>query len=60
MASGDTEYSTPDPQPLTMALDTLGVAPEDAYYVGDSTVDVKASYHAGRMLCWGRLGGNGL
>ena len=47
VASGDTEYSTPDPQPLTMALDTLGVAPEDAYYVGHSTVDVKASYHAG-------------
>ena len=47
VASGDTEYPKPDPQPLKMALDTLGVAPEDAYYVGASTVDVEASYYAG-------------
>lgn len=44
---GDTKLHKPDPEPLNAALAVLKVAPEDAYHVGDASIDVEASYHAG-------------
>lgn len=51
LASGD-EYARPKPEPDAL-LDTarrLGVAPEDAVMVGDSSADAKAARAAGMML----------
>jgi len=47
VAAGDTTRYKPDPEPLEKALELLGVAPADAYYVGDAKEDFEASYHAG-------------
>ena len=47
VAWDDTEHHKPDPAPIEMALDQLGVDAEHAYFVGDSIEDVEASYHAG-------------
>lgn len=37
----------PDPEPLWMALDQLGLTPEDAVYLGDTPLDVRAAHAAG-------------
>ena len=37
----------PDPEGILKALDALGVAPEDAIYVGDAPIDIQASRAAG-------------
>lgn len=43
----DTESPKPNPEPINMALDELGADAEQAWFVGDSIVDVEACYHAG-------------
>ena len=51
LASGD-QFARPKPEPDAL-LDTaqrLGVAPEDALMVGDSSADAKAARAAGMML----------
>ena len=49
VAYHDTERHKPDPEPIEAALEELGVAPEDAYHIGDSPIDTEASFHAGVM-----------
>jgi HAD superfamily hydrolase (TIGR01549 family) len=47
VAYDDTSQHKPDPAPLLLALEKLGCPPEQAYYVGDATTDVQASFRAG-------------
>lgn len=47
----DTELRKPDPAPILHALDLLGLAPEQAIYVGDGPQDIKAARAAG-MDCF--------
>ena len=47
VAWDDTEQHKPDPEPIIKALKELGVKPNHACHVGDATIDVQASYHAG-------------
>ncbi len=54
----ETERHKPDPQPLELALERLGVSPEDAAYVGDSPFDMRAAKAAGVhaiAVTWGRI-----
>ena len=37
----------PDPRGLLLALERLAVAPADAIYVGDTTIDAEAAANAG-------------
>lgn len=41
------ERRKPDPEGLLMCVDALGVAPEDAVYVGDTPLDIQAARAAG-------------
>lgn len=43
----DTTRHKPDPAPLLLALEQLGVAPEHAIYVGDSPHDAACAHAAG-------------
>ncbi len=46
-------YAKPDPRILHVALDALGVAPNEAVYVGDDRrVDGGAAAAAGVAFCW--------
>ncbi len=52
----DTETHKPDPAPLLLAAERLGLAPEACWYVGDSTHDLIAARAAG-MRSLGALWG---
>lgn len=43
----DTENHKPHPEPLLLAAHNLGVAPEEAAYVGDAVTDMQAARSAG-------------
>lgn len=43
----DTQKHKPDPEPLFLALDKLGVNPKDAWMVGDAEPDILAGKNAG-------------
>lgn len=43
----DVGSSKPSPEGIQMALATLGIAPENAIYVGDMWVDIRAAHRAG-------------
>jgi pyrophosphatase PpaX len=47
VGADDVENPKPHPEPVLMALDRLGVLPENAYYVGDSPHDMAAGRAAG-------------
>ena len=52
----DTIRHKPDPEPLLHAAQRLGVAPEQAAYVGDAAVDLRAARAAGMSgvgVLWG-------
>jgi pyrophosphatase PpaX len=54
----DTAAHKPDPEPILLALERLGVRPEDAAYVGDSPFDVGAARAAGVFavaVSWGGM-----
>jgi pyrophosphatase PpaX len=54
----ETERHKPDPQPLLLAAERLGVSPAEAVYVGDSPFDVRAAQAAGMAsvaVTWGRI-----
>jgi pyrophosphatase PpaX len=54
----ETERQKPAPDPLLLALDRLGAAPEEAAYVGDSPYDMLAAWAAGLHavgVTWGRI-----
>lgn len=47
VCGGETERRKPDPQPLLVALERMGVPPREAAYVGDSPEDVAMARAAG-------------
>jgi pyrophosphatase PpaX len=47
VAHEDTERHKPDPDPVLLAVEKLGAAPEEAVYVGDSPFDIGAAKAAG-------------
>jgi 5'-nucleotidase len=52
----DTEHNKPYPDPLLLAVDTLGVTPAASVYVGDSPYDLQAAHGAGMRsvaVTWG-------
>jgi pyrophosphatase PpaX len=54
----ETERQKPDPAPLLLAAQRLGVDTADAAYVGDSPFDVRAAKAAGMFavaVTWGRI-----
>jgi len=53
VVSGETGISKPDPRIFHIALDRLGVRPDDAVMVGDSwTADVDGAHAAGIRAIW--------
>jgi pyrophosphatase PpaX len=56
----ETKKHKPDPEPLLLALERLGAAPDDAVYVGDAPFDVQAAKAAGLYsvgVSWGGIHG---
>jgi pyrophosphatase PpaX len=56
VASDSTQRHKPHPEPVQLALDTLGYAPADAVFVGDSPYDMEAGAAAGVRcvgVAWG-------
>lgn len=54
----ETEESKPHPEPLLVAAERLGVAPDDCAYVGDSPFDIRAARSAGMhsiAVTWGSI-----
>jgi putative hydrolase of the HAD superfamily len=50
---GETGYAKPHPKMFTMAIKSLGVAPERILFVGDDPVnDIAGSANAGMKTCW--------
>jgi phosphomannomutase len=49
---GTVETVKPDPEPLLYALDSVGVAPDQALFVGDSDSDRVAAERAGMAFQW--------
>jgi HAD superfamily hydrolase (TIGR01549 family) len=47
VCGGETERRKPDPEPLLVGLERLGVTPDQAAYVGDSPEDVQMARAAG-------------
>ena len=55
----DVHAAKPDPGGLLAAADALGIAPAQAVYIGDSTVDMKAGRNAGDTHRRGAVGQDG-
>ena len=56
VAFEDTLTHKPEPEPVQKALSALGVAPEEALYVGDSPYDIRCGKNAGvftAAVTWG-------
>jgi pyrophosphatase PpaX len=54
----ETEKHKPDPEPLLLAAERMGVDPTTAAYVGDSPFDIRAAKAAGMYavaVTWGRI-----
>jgi HAD superfamily hydrolase (TIGR01509 family) len=47
VAGADVEATKPDPEPVLVALEKAGTAPEDTIFVGDAVWDVRAATKAG-------------
>ena len=47
VCDGDAPAAKPDPRPVRVALDRLGVSPAEAVMVGDTAVDITAGLRAG-------------
>jgi HAD superfamily hydrolase (TIGR01509 family) len=47
VAGDDVEATKPDPEPVLVALEKAGTAPEDTIFVGDAVWDVRAATKAG-------------
>lgn len=47
----DTQKGKPDPEPILLGCEKLGVLPEETIYVGDSVFDMQAAKAAGTQLC---------
>ena len=57
VGSDDTKRHKPHPDPLLLALETLGAQPDEAAYVGDSPFDVQAAKAAGLFAVAAAWGG---
>jgi pyrophosphatase PpaX len=58
IAHEDTDRHKPDPEPVLVAAERLGVDPEEAAYVGDSPFDIRAAKGAGAFAVgvgWGGI-----
>ena len=58
IGSDHVERGKPAPDPILLALERMGAAPEDAVYIGDSTSDLAAGRAAGTRTAaalWGPL-----
>jgi pyrophosphatase PpaX len=56
VAMEDTDFHKPDPRPLLLALERIGASADDAVYIGDAVVDVRAALAAGMdviAVTWG-------
>ena len=54
----ETEKHKPDPEPLLLAAERMGVAPAECAYVGDSPFDIRAAKAAEMeaiAVTWGRI-----
>jgi pyrophosphatase PpaX len=54
----ETERHKPDPEPLLLAAERMGVPPTDCAYVGDSPFDIRAAKAADMdaiAVTWGRI-----
>ena len=54
----ETERHKPDPEPLLLAAERMGIDPSTAAYVGDSPFDIRAAKAAGMFavaVTWGRI-----
>lgn len=54
----ETEKHKPDPEPLLLAAERMGIDPTTAAYVGDSPFDIRAAKAAGMYavaVTWGRI-----
>ena len=47
LTADDTDAVKPDPAPIYITLDKLGVRPEEAVFIGDTTHDIEAGIAAG-------------
>lgn len=47
LGGGDTEHLKPHPEPLQLAMTKLGVAPANAWMIGDHHTDIEAARRAG-------------
>lgn len=47
IGTGDVKNVKPDPEPVLLALDRLGVAKEEAFMIGDNSHDIEAGHNAG-------------
>lgn len=54
--AGDTTKHKPDPEPLLICLDRLGIHAEDAIYIGDAPSDYLAAKRAGMDFGYARWG----
>jgi pyrophosphatase PpaX len=52
----DSPRHKPAPDPLLVAAQKLGIAPNEAIYVGDADVDMLAAYAAGMSRIWVKWG----
>lgn len=58
VAGDETERHKPDPDPLLLAAERMGVDPASTVYVGDAPFDVRAAKAAGMhavAVTWGRM-----
>lgn len=56
----ETDRHKPDPAPLLLATERMGVEPRECAYVGDSPFDMRAAKAAGMVavaVTWGRIHG---
>jgi pyrophosphatase PpaX len=51
VGSEDTALHKPDPEPVRLALATLSSAPQESFFVGDSSADIGAGRAAGCRTC---------
>ncbi|MCR6484885.1 HAD family hydrolase [Amycolatopsis sp. OK19-0408] len=59
VAGHDVDATKPDPEPVQVALERAGTAPEDTIFVGDAVWDVRAATKAGVRTVGVRSGGVG-
>ncbi|HXY85688.1 MAG TPA: HAD-IA family hydrolase [Gaiellaceae bacterium] len=58
VAGDETDRHKPDPEPLLLAAERLGVGPASCAYVGDSPFDIRAARSAGMLavaVSWGGI-----